>query len=371
VEKSTVTPNLNSSLSLNTVYEYEQAAKERLSPMAYSYYMSGARDELTLNANRTAWDHIWLYYQVLVNVEKVVSSTQYFNTLQSSPILVAPTAFHGLAHPRGELETAEGSSQAGCVYISSTLANYSLEEISEVSKGTRWFQLYVYRDRGITLDLIKRAEAVGCKALVITVDAATIGTREQDRALRFHLPNHLTLGNFKGQKQGLLGDSDKDSALAQYVQEQLDPSLTWHDLKWLIQQTNLPVIIKGIIRADDAQRAFACGAAGIVVSNHGGRQLDTAPPTAIALPAIVDAVADQGLIFVDGGIRRGTDILKALGMGAHGVLLGRPVLCGLTYNGAQGVASVLNLMKAELEEAMKLCGCPNLQAINKKLLRDS
>ena len=356
---------------LHTIYDYERVAKKQLSPMAKSYYMSGARDEITLRANREAWDQIWLYYQVLVDVEKIDLSTEYFGTKQRSPILVAPTAFHGLAHPQGELETALGAAQEGSVYISSTLSNYSIEAIAEVSNGTRWFQLYVYRDRGITLDLIKRAEEAKCEALVITIDAATIGTRERDRAIRFHLPKNLTLGNFAGLAHGHLQGSNQDSALAEYVQRQLDPSLTWDDLEWLIKQTSLPVIVKGIVRSDDAQRAIQRGAAGVVVSNHGGRQLDTAPPTAHVLPSIVEALAGQGLIFVDGGIRRGTDVVKALAMGADGILIGRPILWGLNHLGAQGVASVLRILYAELEESMKLCGCPDLINIGKHLLKQN
>ncbi len=365
-------PNNNTPLSsppLQSLYDYRDLASDRLSAMAHSYYMSGARDEITLRANREAWDQLWLYYQVLVNVEQLDVSARYFNTSQRSPLLVAPTAFHGLAHPQGELETARGAAQAGCVYISSTLSNYSLEEIAETSSGTRWFQLYVYRDREVTIDLIRRAENAKCQALVITVDAATIGTRERDRALQFHLPKHLTLGNFRGQTRGALGEAHQDSALAKYVREQLDPSLTWNDLEWLIEQTTLPVIVKGIIRADDALRAIQRGAAGVVVSNHGGRQLDTAAPTALALPAIVDAVGESSLIFVDGGIRRGTDVLKALALGADGVLIGRPILWGLTCEGSQGVATILDILRDELEESMKLCGCPHLREIGRHLLK--
>ena len=353
---------------MNTLYEMEEQAQLLLTPMANSYYSSGARDELTLRANREAWDQIWLHYRVLVDVENRSTVTTIMGQQVSSPVMIAPSAFHGLAHPEGELATARGAAQAGCIYVSSTLSNRSIEEIAQASTGPRWFQLYVYRNRDITLDLISRAEQSGCSALVITVDAAMIGTRERDRTLKFRLPDGMTMGNFSGLPQAELVSSEQDSALANYVQSQLDPSLTWSDLTWLISQTKLPVLVKGIVRPDDALKAMKAGAKGVIVSNHGGRQLDTAPPTAIVLPKIAQALNGEGQLFVDGGIRRGTDIVKAIALGAQGVLIGRPVLWGLTCGGAEGVERVLDILNKELLEVMALCGCPTIASIDRDLI---
>lgn len=350
------------------LYEYEAASREVLSAMAHSYYSGVARDGITLKANREAWDRLYLHYRVLVDVSQRHTRTVILEQEMSAPLLVAPTAFHGLAHPNGELETAQGAALQDCIYIASTLSNQSIESICEVSTGSVWFQLYVYKDREVTLQLIKRAEKAGCKALVVTVDAAMIGTREQDRALRFHLPNGLTMGNFSNEQRARLDQTSEDSALAQYVQSQLDPSLTWSDLAWLVEQSALPVFVKGIVRADDALLAVYHGAQGVIVSNHGGRQLDTAPPTALVLPRIRHALGDSAVILVDGGIRRGTDVIKAIALGANAVLLGRPILWGLAQNGQEGVAHILSLLQAELLEAMALCGCATISSISTDLI---
>ena len=351
----------------STLYDYATSAPQYLSEMAYQYYVGGARDEITLKANRDAWDQLWLHYRVLVDVQHRTAETTLFGQSVAAPILIAPTAFHGLAHPMGERATAEGARRAQSIYVVSTLSNRSIEEIAS-SGAPLWFQLYVYRDRDLTLELIHRAEAAGCQALVITVDAAMIGTRERDRAHQFHLPDGLTLGNFRGSSRARLDHTGGDSALTQYVRDQLDPSLTWRDLEWLIQRTHLPVLVKGIVRADDALRALNAGARGVVISNHGGRQLDTAPPTALVLPQIAKALNGQGLVLVDGGIRRGSDVLKALALGARGVLVGRPILWGVAMRGAEGVDHVLNILRDELLEAMALCGCPDLASITEDLI---
>ena len=351
-----------------TLSQYEALAKDLLSQMAYHYYIGGARDEVTLNANHKAWEKIWLHYRVLVDVQHRNAQTQILGRTTSIPILIAPTAFHGLAHQLGECETAIGAQRANSIYIVSTLSNRSLEDVARVSSGRLWFQLYVYRDRQLTQSLIRRAEDAGYEAIVLTVDAAEIGTRERDHRLGFHLPSELTLGNLQGTgKEHMEGVTD-GSALSHYVRDQLDASLTWSDLKWLTEQTHLPVLVKGIVRADDATRAIECGAEGVVVSNHGGRQLDTAPPTALVLPSIVKAIGGRGVVLVDGGIRRGTDVIKALALGANGVLIGRPILWGLTVDGADGVERVLKILQDELLEAMALCGCPSIESIDKTLI---
>ncbi len=347
--------------------EMEAAALAALPPMARDYYASGARDEITLADNRQAWARIRLYYRVLVDVSRRDCSTTVLGTPVSMPVLVAPTAFHRLAHSDGERATARAAAAAGTVMACSTLGTVPIEEIADATEGPLWFQLYVYRDRGITTALVERAEAAGCRALVLTVDAAEIGTRERDARNGFALPAGLTVANLAGTGKALLTPGE-GSALSRYVRSQLDPSLTWRDLEWLVAQTRLPVVVKGLVRADDARRAIAAGAKGVVVSNHGGRQLDTAPATAEVLPRIADAVGDDAEVYVDGGIRRGTDVIKALALGARAVLVGRPALWGLAVGGEAGVTLALELLRAELLEAMALCGAPDLAACTRDLV---
>lgn len=358
---------MHTPLDFINLAEMEQAAVAALSPMARDYYQSGARDEITLGENRRAWDRLPLYYRVLVDVGARDASTTVLGAPVSMPILVAPTAFHKLAHPEGEAATAQAAAAAGTVMTLSTLSTTALEDVAAAAEGPRWFQLYVYRDRAITLGLIRRAEAAGYRALVVTVDAAEIGTRERDARNGFNLPPGLSMANLEGTAKAEMGDGE-GSALSRYVRSQLDPTLTWADLRWMVEATRLPVLVKGIVRADDARRALDAGAAGVVVSNHGGRQLDTAPATADVLRAIAAAIGDRGEVFVDGGIRRGTDVIKALALGARAVLVGRPILWGLTVGGAAGVSHALELLRAELLEGMALCGCPDVASITADLI---
>jgi 4-hydroxymandelate oxidase len=281
-------------------------------------------------------------------------------------VLVAPTAFHRLAHPEGELATARATSTAGTIMIVSTLATTPVEEIAKVSTGPLWFQLYVAKDRSSTVDLVRRAEAARCKALVLTVDAPLLGRRERDVRNRFALPAGLTVPHLPASK--LTKDVD-GSALAASFADQLDPSLGWDCVDWLRSVTQLPVLVKGIVRGDDAALAVQHGAAGIVVSNHGGRQLDGSVATADVLREVVDAVAGRCEVLIDGGVRRGTDVLKALALGARAVLLGRPVLYGLSLGGEAGVSHVLSLLKAEFDLALALAGCPTVAAIGRDLIR--
>ncbi len=242
-----------------------------------------------------------------------------------------------------------------------------MEEVAAAASGPLWFQLYVYRDRAVTRALVERVEAAGCTALVLTVNAPLLGRRERDVRNRFQFPDGMVLANLL--PAGLERfPRTEGSGLASYVASLLDPSLSWKDVTWLQSITRLPVLIKGIVRADDAARAIASGAAGVVVSNHGGRQLDTAPATIDALPPIVDAVDGRGDVLLDGGVRRGTDVIKALALGARAVLLGRPILWGLAAGGAAGVGRALELIRDELDLAMALCGCPTVADIGRDLL---
>ncbi|MCO4772907.1 MAG: alpha-hydroxy-acid oxidizing protein [Deltaproteobacteria bacterium] len=351
------------------VEEFEALAAAKVPAPAWDYYRSGADDEVTLRANRAAWGQIELHYRVLVDVSDVSTQTTLFGTELSSPVVVAPTAFHRLAHPEGELATVRGAGAAGCAMTLSTLSNTPVEDVGKAANAPLWFQLYVYRDRDATAALVARAEAAGCTALVLTVDAPVLGRRERDVRNRFTLPDHLSIENMLAPGYGSMPDAPTDSGLAAYFSSLLDPSLSWRDLEWLAGITSLPILVKGVVRPDDAKRALDVGAGGVVVSNHGGRQLDGSPATASVLRAVVEGVEGRGVVLVDGGVRRGTDVLKALALGADGVMVGRPVLWGLGAAGAQGVTEVLEMLRSELERAQALCGCPRLADLSPDLLR--
>ncbi len=352
----------------STLADYERVARRSLSDMAWGYYASGARDQTTLQDNRDAFGRVKLAWRVLRGVSERSTATTVLGQPVDLPVLIAPTAFHGLAHLDGELATVRGAGLARTGMCLSTLSNQPLEAVAEASTGPLWFQLYVYRDRELTRDLVRRAQAAGCTALVLTVDGPVMGTREADVQNRFHLPEGLTLGNVRGTGREELTQAEGTSGLTAYVASQIDPGLTWADVDWLASITDLPLILKGILRADDARTAIEHGAAGIVVSNHGGRQLDGAVATLDALPQVVQATRDACEVYVDGGVRRGTDVLKALALGARAVLVGRPILWGLAVNGSDGVAHVLTLLQRELDEAMALAGCPTVADIGPDLV---
>jgi 4-hydroxymandelate oxidase len=354
------------------VLDLEVIARERLSPEAYDYYVGGADEEVTLRENRAAYDRLCLAYRVLVDVSRRELATSVLGQPVSMPVLVAPTAFHGLATPEGELATARAASAAGTVMILSTLSNTPIEAVVAASSGPVWFQLYVYRDREATEGLVRRAEAAGCRALVLTVDAPLLGRRERDIRNGFRLPPGLTVANLLPEGYGKVPPAAGDSGLAAYFASLLDPALTWRDVAWLRSLTEMPVVVKGIVRPDDALRAAEAGAAGVVVSNHGGRQLDTSPATIDVLPEVADALAARGHqieVLMDGGIRRGTDILKALALGARAVLVGRPVLWGLAAAGESGAALALRLLRDELDLAMALAGTPTVAGVTRDLVR--
>jgi len=350
------------------LYDFERLATSRLSPLARDYYQSGADDEVTLRGNRAAFERTPLHYRVLVDVAHRDLATTVLGQRVAMPVLVAPTAFHQLAHALGELATVRAAGDAGTIMILSTLSNTAVEEVVAAASGPVWFQLYVYRDRGITAALVERAEAAGCTALVLTVDAPVLGRRERDMRNQFQLPAGLSIENMLPAGMAALPDPVTDSGLAAYFATLIDPSLRWDDIAWLRGITRLPIIIKGVVRPDDARRAAAAGAAGLVVSNHGGRQLDTAPATVDVLPRVVDAAGDRLEVLVDGGVRRGTDVVKAVALGARAVLIGRPVLWGLAVDGEAGVARVLAILRDEVDRAMALCGCPTVADIGGDLV---
>jgi 4-hydroxymandelate oxidase len=366
--------------------ELEKLARERLSPLAYDYYASGALDERTLRANVEAWGRIPIHYRVLADVSARDAATTVLGTPVSMPVLVAPTAFHRLACADGELATARAAARAGTIMVLSSLSNTRVEEIcacrtlepegresggehpTRWGEGTAWFQLYVYRDRGATAALVARAEAAGARALVLTVDAPLLGRRERDVRNRFHLPPGLRVENMTAAGYGDVLEPSADSGLAAYVASKLDPALSWKDVAWLRSITKLPVLVKGLVRPDDAVRAADSGASGVVVSNHGGRQLDGAPATADVLGRVVDAVHGRLEVLVDGGIRRGADVLRALALGARAVLVGRPILWGLAVAGEEGALGVLEALREELDQTMALAGCARVADVTRDLL---
>ena len=347
---------MSAELPLNLA-DLERLACAALPPMARDYFASGALDELILSENQAAWRRLRLHYRVLHGVAERSLATTVLGERVVLPVLVAPTAFQRLAHPDGELATARAAGAAGTILVLSTLATTAVEEVVAAANGPVWFQLYVYKDRGATEALVRRAEAAGCGALVLTVDTPLLGRRERDVRNRFALPAGLEVKNLLAAGYEQVTAPPADSGLAAYVDALIDPGLTWDDVDWLRSITRLPVLVKGIVRPDDAARAVEHGAAGVVVSNHGGRQLDTAPATADVLAACVDAVAGRAEVLVDGGVRRGSDVLKALALGARAVLVGRPLLWGLAWDGERGARFALDLLRDELDLAMALAGC--------------
>ncbi|HNB21993.1 MAG TPA: alpha-hydroxy acid oxidase [Candidatus Melainabacteria bacterium] len=352
------------------VFEYEARAKTSLAEMAYDYYSGGSWDEVTLRENCSDFSKLAIMPHMLIDLTELDMSTELFGDKISMPIVVAPTAFHQLATADGERATARAAHRAGTIMTLSTLANFSIEEVQAAAPGPKWFQLYVYKDREVTKDLVQRAEANGYKALVLTVDSPILGRREKDVRNRFCLPSNFRLGHFDSGPLSNLPANIADSGLAAYIGSLYDTSLSWKHVEWLSEITKLPILLKGILRADDAALGVKNGAAGIIVSNHGGRQLDSAPSTISVLSEVVEAVQGKVPVLLDSGIRRGTDVFKAIGLGARAVLTGRPILWGLATNGEQGAYDVLEMLRSELQLTMQLAGCPTLKHITPDMVRN-
>lgn len=341
-----------------------ERARGVVDPVAFDYFAGGADDEVTLADNEAAWQRIRLLPKVLRDVSAVDPSTTVLGQRVTSPILVAPTAYQRLADDEGEPATARGTAAAGSVMCVSTLATVSLEKVAAAAPDApRWFQLYIRRDRSVTEDLVARAKAAGYTALVLTVDLPVFGRRWKDERNNFTLPEGLVMANFDAPAPTVDG-----SGLAAYAEAEFDRSLTFDDVTWLRDVSGLPVVVKGVLRTDDALAVVAAGARGVIVSNHGARQLDTAVATADALPPIAEAVGDRAEVYVDGGIRRGTDVLKAIALGARAVLVGRPVVWGLATGGADGVRDVLQELTEEFVRALTLSGTPTPADITPDLL---
>jgi isopentenyl diphosphate isomerase/L-lactate dehydrogenase-like FMN-dependent dehydrogenase len=348
--------------------EYEEVARGKLAREAYDYYAGGANDGITSRANVEAYGKLPLYHRVLRDVAARDTSVEVLGERISFPVMVAPTAFHRLACAHGECATARAAARAGTIMVMSTLSNTVIEEVAAAADGPKWFQLYIYKDRGATMDLVRRAEESGCRALVLTVDTAVWGRREADVRNNFTLPDGLTVANLAAHAKQNFPAGLAGSGLAAYAAAMLDASLTWKDLEWLHGQTKLPVVLKGVVHPDDARAAVEHGAAAVIVSNHGGRQLDSSPATIDALPGVAGAVGGKVPVLVDGGVRRGTDVVKALALGARAVLIGRPILWGLAADGEEGAYRVLELLKAEFDLAMALCGARTVGEIERSLV---
>ncbi len=350
---------------LLTLGDYRRAARAKLSPMAWRYFGAGADGQETLRENVRAYRRWQIWPRVLVDVSAVELGTTILGVPSSLPLLIAPTAYQKLAHPDGEVATVRAAADAGVIACVATLATTSLEEVAAASPAPKWFQLYVHRDAGLTREIVARAQAAGYRALCVTADTPVLGRRLADERYGFSLPPGLSMSNLMG-AQLPRGDG---SALAKYFAARHDPAFGWRDLDALRAATTLPLVLKGVLRGDDAARAVDHGCAAVIVSNHGGRQLDGVPATLDALPDVVDAVAGRAEVLVDGGVRWGADVLKALALGARAVLVGRPILWGLAVDGEPGVRAVLEIVRAELARAMALAGCATLGQITRDLVR--
>jgi isopentenyl diphosphate isomerase/L-lactate dehydrogenase-like FMN-dependent dehydrogenase len=340
-----------------SVADYERLAEQRLKPGPWAYLSGGSGDEWTLRENRAAFGRWTFRPRVLCDVSEISTATTVLGSQIELPVLVAPVAYQQLYHPDGDCATARGAAAAGAGMAVSTFCTRSHEEIAAAAPGLlQWCQLYVFRDRGITREHIAEAAAAGCGAVVLTVDTPRLAQRERDLQVGFEVPSDLPLPYARA----TIGDAAQNPA-DQFAL--LDDSVSWRDLEWIAGEAQLPVVLKGVMTSEDAELAVEHGAAAVVVSNHGGRQLDGAPATLDALPEVADAVAGRVEVYLDGGIRRGTDVAKALALGARAVLAGRASMFGLAAGGEDGVRHVLELLRDELTLALCLLGCTSPEQV--------
>jgi 4-hydroxymandelate oxidase len=355
-------------LSAQSLLDFERLAERRLSHMAYEYVAGGAENETTLRENRAAFERLRLHPRVLVDVSGLDTRVTIFGQTLEFPILLAPTAYHKLVHPEGELATVRGARASGATLVVSSFATTSVEDMAREAAGAPlWFQLYAQTDRTFTRDLVSRAEAAGCRALCLTVDSPVVGARNREARSGFALPAGMQRENLKSLGALVAGGAHRPRE-RQIYSAVLDPRLTWKEVDWLRSVARIPLLLKGVLSPLDAQRAVGAGVDGLIVSNHGGRNLDTVPATLDALPAVAEAVEGRIPLLLDGGVRRGTDVLKALALGARAVLIGRPYLWALAVRGADGVSDVVRILRTELEMAMALSGRATVKDIDRSVL---
>jgi len=350
-------------MELINANDFEIAAKLKLEQPIYDFIAGGACDEYTLKRNSEAFKYLQLTPRIFRNNGTVQTNINLLNHNLSQPLLVSPTAFHRSVHHQGEIATVNAVNEAGIGMVLSTMSSVSLEDIAKNARGLLWFQLYIYKDRALTQQLIKRAEQAGFKALVLTVDVPIMGTRERDKRNHLKLQHEFLLANFIGTEFTHLPPENRDSSVKNYTDSLFEPCLTWNDIEWIRANTDLPIILKGIMHEEDAKEALEIGIAAIIVSNHGGRQLDSMPATIEVLPAIAARIDKKIPVLIDGGFRRGTDVFKALALGADCVMLGRSVLWALAVNGAEGIKTLFDIFLNELINVMIFCGCQTIDDI--------
>jgi 4-hydroxymandelate oxidase len=352
-------------LPVADVMQFEPLARERLSQMAYDYIRSGGADEITMRKNRLGFERLALSPRVLVDVSEIDTRTSLFGAELQCPMMLAPMAYQRVFHPTGELGTARGANAAGAGFVVSSFTTTGIDEIAQQIQQPIWFQLYVQRDREFTRDMVQRAVAQGCKAVCVTVDTPVLGCRYGQ--LQFALPAGIECVHLRGLGEKLMVTGHQTRGTRIYDQL-FDPSFSWRDLEWLRSFAGVPILLKGVLTLEDAARAVEAGVDGVIVSNHGGRNLDMLPSAIGALPRVVEAVGGRVPVLMDSGIRRGTDILMALALGARAVLLGRPYAYGLAAAGAAGVERVIRILREELERAMALTGRRSIAEIDSSVL---
>ncbi|MFT5196795.1 MAG: 4-hydroxymandelate oxidase [Cellvibrionaceae bacterium] len=352
----------NGKTSLINIYDFAEAARDAMSPGHYDFVSGGALDEITLRENHTAFDRMKLNYRVLTGTHKPCLAATIFGDVIDMPIFCAPTGSQKVTHPDGELAVRRAADRFNTIMTVATTSTYPMEEVSKAGSSPVWFQLYLFKDEGLNREIVARAEATGFKAIALTVDSHVFGKRERNIRNNYASPSGIVYENLPN-----AGESEGREVSA-FMNESWKNDLSWSDVAWLRAHTTLPILIKGICHPLDAEMAIEQGADGIWVSNHGGRQLDTAPATIEVLPTIARKVAGRVPIIFDGGIRRGSDVLKAIALGATAVAIGRPTLWGLAVDGQAGVENVLEILRAELELCMALCGCNSLSEITSDLI---
>ena len=352
--------------------DYESAASRRIPRTFWEFYNGAAADELTMRWNVEAYQRMRLKPRALVDVSQLDTRVTLFGREHAFPILLAPTAYQKLAYSEGEIATARGANAADATMVLSTNSTTAVEEVARTAKNPLWFQLYVQRDRGFTRELVLRAQAAGCQALCLTVDTPVAGVRNREDRADFRLPPGVELPHLRGLKVNGVDISRSGAGhlpMGNSIYNAItDPSLAWKDVEWLSAVVKIPLLLKGVLNPDDADHAVKSGASGIIVSNHGARNLDTVPATIEALPLITQRVSGRIPVLVDGGIRRGTDVLKALACGANAVLIGRPYVYGLGVAGQDGVARVVDILQREFKMAMALTGRPTISSIDHSVI---